>query len=57
MDKLRIELYQKYFDVAKKRVEDAQRDFTMDSTSGIIEQESIERKESEHDDTGTHQPT
>ena len=52
-----IELEQKYFDVAKRRVDEAQKDFTPDSSSGIIEQESIERKESDHDDTGTNQPT
>ena len=40
-----IELEQKYFDVAKKRVEDAQKDFTPDSTSGMIEKKDISKNE------------
>jgi DNA modification methylase len=40
-----IELEQKYFDVAKKRVEEAQMTFTPDSTSGIIDKSDISSEE------------
>jgi DNA modification methylase len=40
-----IELEQKYFDVAKKRVEEAQKSFTQDTESSIIEEKDISTSE------------
>ena len=40
-----IELEQKYFDVAKKRVEEAQNSFTQETESSIIEKKDISTSE------------